>query len=104
MYISQVSIKNFRNFEDITVKTGPNQLLVGANAVGKSNYIHALRLVLDPNISRRDRLLTADDFWRGRNLQPWRGREIRISIELTEFGDDLNLRSFLDDYNVLQEE
>jgi putative ATP-dependent endonuclease of OLD family len=97
MRISKVSIKNFRNFSDVMVATGQKILLVGANASGKSNFIHALRLVLDPSLSRRERLLTVDDFWHG--VQPWKGQEIKISVELTDFSEDHNLRSLLDTYN-----
>lgn len=97
MRISKVQIQNFRNFDAITVEVGPNLLLVGANATGKTNFIHALRLVLDPSLSRRDRQLTADDFWRGNGKLPWRGREIKVSIELTDFEDNRQLRTFLDD-------
>jgi len=97
MRISKVQIQNFRNFDDITVEVGRNLLLVGANATGKTNFIYALRLVLDPSLSRRDRQLTSDDFWRGNGKLPWRGREIKVSIELTDFEDNRQLRTFLDD-------
>lgn len=99
MHISKVNIQNFRNFENVTISTSNNLLLVGANATGKSNFIYALRLVLDPGLSRRDRMLTADDFFRGDELLPWRGRVIKVSVEVTGFADNPNLRSFLDDYN-----
>lgn len=98
MHISKVQIENFRNFESVTIETGKNLILVGANATGKSNFIYALRLVLDPNLSRRDRLLIADDFWRGESVEPWDGREIKISVELTDFGTDVRLRTLLDSY------
>lgn len=98
MHISKVHIENFRNFEKITVETGTNLILVGANATGKSNFIHALKLVLDPSLSRHDRLLTADDFWRGENVEPWDGREIKISVELTDFDTDVNLNTLLNAY------
>lgn len=99
MHISKVNIQNFRNFENVTISTSNNLLLVGANATGKSNFIYALRLVLDPGLSRRDRILTADDFFHGDGLLPWRGRVIKVSVEITGFADNQNLRSFLDDYN-----
>jgi len=102
MHISKIDIQNFRNFENVTISTSNNLLLVGANATGKSNFIYALRLVLDPSLSRRDRMLTADDFFRGDGLPPWRGRVIKVSVEITGFADNPNLRSFLDDYNYGQ--
>ena len=98
MRISKIEIDNFRNFSSISVETGQSLLLVGANATGKSNFIYALRLVLDSTLSRRERLLTADDFWRGEDLRPWGGRQIQISVEITDYTDNPNLRSFLDNY------
>ena len=54
MKIERVRIKNFRNFENIDFEFGENIILVGANATGKSNFIYALRLILDPTLSHRD--------------------------------------------------
>lgn len=99
MRISRISIANYRNFENLDIETGQNILLVGGNATGKSNFINALRLVLDPSLSRRDRKLAAEDFWRGAGLVPWKGREIEISIELTDFTNSQNLAALLDSYS-----
>ena len=65
MKISRIGIVNFANFENLDVKTGDNIVVVGENKVGKSNFIRALQLVLDPGLSERDRHLGLDDFWDG---------------------------------------
>lgn len=98
MKIERVIIKNFRNFENIDVKFGDNIILVGANATGKSNFIYALRLLLDPTLSHRDRMLVEDDFYRGNGLVPWRGREIEISIDLVDFKGDIKLNAIFSTY------
>ncbi len=54
MKISKVKIKGFRNFKDITVNLGNKNLIFGANNIGKSNFIYALRLLLDRNLSEND--------------------------------------------------
>ena len=54
MKISKVKIKGFRNFKDITVNLGDKNLIFGANNIGKSNFIYALRLLLDKNLSEND--------------------------------------------------
>ena len=54
MKISKVKIKGFRNFKDITVNLGDKNLIFGANNIGKSNFIYALRLLLDRNLSEND--------------------------------------------------
>lgn len=88
MRISYVSIENFRNFRHLEVELGQNIVMVGENRAGKSNFIYALRLVLDPTLSARDRYLQAQDFWDGE--EPFKGRVIRITIRLTDFADTEN--------------
>ena len=49
MYLSHVSIKNFRNLEDFSLDLKPGlTVLVGENNIGKTNIIHAIRLALGP--------------------------------------------------------
>jgi putative ATP-dependent endonuclease of OLD family len=86
MRICYVKIEGFRNFYKLEVQTGSNLILVGENKAGKSNFIHALRLVLDPSLSELDRQLEAQDFWDGE--EPFKGREIKIVVQLTDFADD----------------
>jgi putative ATP-dependent endonuclease of the OLD family len=47
MHLSLVTIVNFRNFAELVVPLAANVLMLGENRVGKSNFILALRLVLD---------------------------------------------------------
>jgi len=43
--IEQITIKNFKSFKDVTLKLGPMNLFIGANASGKSNFFDALRVL-----------------------------------------------------------
>lgn len=87
MRISYVEIKNFHNFQHLKVELGQNVVLIGENRSGKSNFIEALRLPLDPSLPDQDRYLTAQDFWDG--IEPFQGSEIRVTIRITDFvGDD----------------
>ncbi|CAM2741306.1 ATP-dependent nuclease [Shewanella algae] len=54
MIIEKVSVKGFRNFRDTTVKFREKTLIIGSNDVGKTNLIHALRILLDKSLSDRD--------------------------------------------------
>lgn len=54
MEISNVVIKGFRNFEDCTVNLIKKTLIIGSNDVGKTNFLHALRLLLDRSLSEVD--------------------------------------------------
>ncbi len=87
MRISRVQIENFRNFKHLDVKLGQNIVLVGENKSGKSNFIEALRLILDPSLSDNDRLLDENDFWDGDGSLPFDGRQIKISVQFTDFAD-----------------
>jgi putative ATP-dependent endonuclease of OLD family len=51
MRISRIKISNFANFSEIDVQTGDSIVMVGENKVGKSNFIRALQLILDPGLS-----------------------------------------------------
>ena len=96
MRISRVQISNFANFSDIDVETGGSIVVVGENKVGKSNFIRALQLILDPGLAERDRQLTLEHFWDGLGEDKI-GETIEIAIELTDFTDDPRLMAHLND-------
>ncbi|CCW31796.1 SMC domain-containing protein [Xenorhabdus nematophila F1] len=54
MEISSLYLKGFRNFEDALINFNSNTLVIGANDVGKSNMLHALRILLDKSLSEAD--------------------------------------------------
>lgn len=96
MRISRVRIKNFANFSDIDVETGESIIIVGENKVGKSNFVRALQLILDPGLSERDRQLGLEHFWDGLGEDKL-GETIEISIDLTDFTSDPRLMAHLND-------
>lgn len=96
--ISRVRIVNFANFSELEVETSASLVIVGENKVGKSNFIRALQLVLDPSISERDRYLGLEDFWDG--LDEKIGATVEISVELTDFQGDPRLMAHLGDFVI----
>lgn len=84
MRISYARIENFRNFKKCEVNLGQNIVLIGENKAGKSNFITALRLVLDP---LQNRQLVSDDFWGGSGY-PFDGRSIQVTVRITDFGGE----------------
>jgi putative ATP-dependent endonuclease of OLD family len=94
--ISRTRISNFANFSKIEVQTGDSIVVVGENKVGKSNFIRALQLILDPGLSERDRHLGLEHFWDGLGEDKI-GETIEIAIELTNFTDDPRLMAHLND-------
>ncbi len=96
MRISRIKIRNFANFSDIDVETGESIVIVGENKVGKSNFIRALQLILDPGLSERDRQLGLEHFWDGLGEDKL-GETIEISVDLTDFTGDPRLMAHLND-------
>lgn len=90
MQISRIQIENFRNFHSLNVEVGPSIVIVGENAVGKSNFLFALRLILDPSLPDSARQLRREDFWDGltedRDLM--KDDRITVSVDLTDFEDN----------------
>ncbi len=85
MHISHVKINNFRNFRDFDTNLGSNVVLLGENGVGKTNFFEALRLALD---SSHRPLLGSSDFNNRLDLPKFRGTEIRVEVEFTDFMND----------------
>lgn len=63
MQLKTLYIKGFRNFKEVTVNFNEHSLMIGANDVGKTNLIYALRLLLDRSFSDYDYELTESDFF-----------------------------------------
>ena len=100
MRISRIQIQNFRNFQALDLDLVRNAVIVGENKVGKTNLLHAIRLVLDPSLPDSARQLTAEDFWDGLP-RPLSSRDkITVSVDLTDFEEDENQVALLADYLV----
>ena len=62
MEIEKVILKGFRNYLDATVNLQSKTLIIGANDSGKTNFIFALRLLLDKTLSESDLEPNESDF------------------------------------------
>jgi putative ATP-dependent endonuclease of OLD family len=98
MELSRITISNFRNFSALDVALAGNVVVVGENKVGKSNLLHALRLILDPALSDSQRQLTLGDFWDGATRDA--ETKIAISIEISRFDNDPDVLAVLTDYRL----
>ena len=63
MRLDQISLLGFRNFKKATVNLANKTLLIGSNDIGKSNLIHALRILLDRSLSEIDLEPKDSDFY-----------------------------------------
>ena len=88
MRLSRVQIRNFRNFDNLDVQLAQNAVVVGESKIGKTNLLHAIRLVLDPSLPESARHLKDEDFWDGLPRPLTRERKIVVSIDLTDFESD----------------
>jgi putative ATP-dependent endonuclease of OLD family len=100
VHISAIRIKNYRNFAALELENLPKSLvLLGENNSGKSNFLRALQLVLDPSMPDRARQLDHDDFW-SECEAPMNGDEIVIAIELSDYRGDKRVQAALADCSV----
>lgn len=83
MHITELRIRHFRNFvkERLRFREGVNTLM-GENGSGKTNALHALRLLLDESLERNAVYLRETDFCR--ELSQWRGQWIVIAADFAE--------------------
>lgn len=92
MYISKVSLVNYRNFKNTFFEFNKGiNTIIGENGSGKTNLFRAIRLLLDDNLLRMSYKLNDKDFNRG--LDDWRGHWIIISIEFNELTKDESIQS-----------
>jgi putative ATP-dependent endonuclease of OLD family len=99
MRIARVRIENFRNFRSLDVAIDRHAVIVGENKVGKSNFLFALQLLLDPGIPDSMRKLRSEDFWEGLRPIP-RDAAITVSADFTDFEADENLVAVLAEHLV----
>ncbi|MFP8892074.1 ATP-dependent nuclease [Chryseobacterium sp. EZn1] len=78
MYISRLSLRNFRNFNSASLSfTKGVNTIIGENGAGKSNLFHALRIMIDDSMPRSIRFYE-NDF--NRSIGDWAGHWIVIQI------------------------
>src|SRR5439155_3367274 len=101
--IHRVTIKNFRNLADLDVPLQTGTVIVGENRVGKTNFIHAVRLVLDPTLPNSERYLRRQDFWDGLSdgTPGWdpmaAEEEIEVSVYFSDFDKEAEALTALSD-------
>lgn len=102
-YISRVIIKNYRNFKYTDINLNNKQVIIGENNVGKTNFLRAIQLVLDPSFSDDDRTLNESDFWNGEK-NPIENKEvIEIKIYINNFKQNRNILAMLDSATIIDE-
>lgn len=104
LFISRVKIKNYRNFKDVDVQLGHKQIIIGENNVGKTNFLKALQLILDPTLSDEDRMLQESDF-NDTLVNPMENKkEIVIEIYIDNYSNNKTILTVFQDATVKNEE
>ena len=101
LYISRVVIKNYRNFKNLDVDLQHKSVIVGENNVGKTNFIKALQLILDPTLSDEDRMLSESDFNDSLDNPMDNDQEILIQIYISNYRNNMAVMTVLSDATVL---
>jgi putative ATP-dependent endonuclease of OLD family len=94
MHVSRVVIENFRSLEfvDVGISKGPT-VVIGENNVGKSNFIHALRICLDVGLPSSYRMLLKEDVFCGIDItKPF---QVLIGVEFSGFQGNENEEAML---------
>ena len=92
MRFESVTIKNFRNFEDISINITNKNVFFGMNDVGKTNFLYALRYVFDKEVRKQN--FSDTDYFKKKVDKPI---EIVVAIDIsdTENADSQKLRAKL---------
>ena len=79
MTFETITIKNFRNFEDVEIDISNKNVFFGLNDVGKTNFLYALRYVFDKDVRKQN--LVESDFHNKRFDKPI---EIVLTIDISD--------------------
>lgn len=83
MQFKHLTIKNFRNFENVGIDLTNRNIIFGLNDIGKSNFLAALRFLLDRGY-RKDSFIDSDYY----NKEIGREIEITLEVQVTDEEDD----------------
>ena len=89
MKIDKIHIKGFRSFDDEVITLQKKTLIIGANDVGKTNLIYALRLLFDKSLNEHDLELSDSDYNAYSHADT-----VEITVYLSEIIEDCLLSTF----------
>ncbi len=83
MILSTVKLKGYRNYKEATINFAKKSLIIGANDVGKTNLLWAIRLLLDRGLSDYDIEPKDTDFYAYSETN-----EFEITLSFSDVTDD----------------
>lgn len=105
MYISKVSLVNYRNFANTSFQFNKGiNTIIGENGSGKTNVFRAIRLLLEDASLQYAYKLTERDFNRKLDKNKWKGHWVIISVEFDELNDEEAIQSlFIHGAGIVEE-
>jgi len=88
MAIRKIRVKNFKSFRDLEVELGNFNVLIGANASGKSNFVQIFKFLRDIMISGLENAVSMSgdiEYLRNLNIRSSNNIKIEVNID-TDFG------------------
>ena len=95
MRITKLSLRNFKSFKDATISFRPFNVVIGANASGKSNLVQAFRFlkdIADHGLENAVSLQGGAEFLR--NMDTDINDSVRVSIEVEYSDGPFSLQGF----------
>jgi len=89
MNIDKIHIKGFRSFDDEVITFQKKTLIIGANDVGKTNLLYALRLLFDKSLNEHDLELSDSDYNAYSHADT-----VSITVYLSDIVEDCLLSTF----------
>ncbi|MBT65418.1 MAG: hypothetical protein CML13_19650 [Puniceicoccaceae bacterium] len=86
MQIEWIKLNAFRNFSEARMNFNNETLIIGANDVGKTNLLYAIRILLDRTLSEADIEPQETDFHI--QLDGFQPEELEITIKLKDITED----------------
>lgn len=86
MVIKRIKLKGYRNFKLSHINFRDKTLIIGANDVGKTNLLYAIRILLDKSFSDSDIEPVESDFHIGKNGE--QSATLEITIQLSNIIED----------------
>src|SRR6056297_51839 len=83
MILKTVKLEGFRNFKKAKINLSKKSLVIGSNDVGKTNFLWAIRLLLDRSLSDYDIEPSDSDFYAYEETN-----EFLIALFFTDVIDD----------------
>ena len=87
--VSHVRIKNFRSLENVDVKLGINNILIGQNNVGKSNFLKAIDIAFNGS-----KTLTEDDIFVEKDERLSKDKKAIIDIKIVPSNNNKEFSDF----------